>query len=80
MIGDIACLGICIIDPETGICEGCGRGPEDVSPIAAAKPAHQAGAAPATSHSALLAAHQKHHQHPFPLPPQVVREAVIPCD
>jgi predicted Fe-S protein YdhL (DUF1289 family) len=78
MIGDIACLGICIIDPETGICEGCGRGPEDVSPIATAKPArHEANA---TSHSALVAAHQHHHQHPYPLPPQVLREAATPCD
>lgn len=76
MIGDIACLGICIIDPETGICGGCGRGPEDVSPLAAAKSARHNGAASATSHAALVAA----HQHPYPLPPQVLREAATPCD
>lgn len=75
MIGDIACLGICIIDPETGICEGCGRGPDEVSAVAATKSARLDGAAVA-SHTAIVAA----HQHPYPLPPQVVREAAVPCD
>jgi predicted Fe-S protein YdhL (DUF1289 family) len=38
MIGDIACLGICIVDPDTGICQGCGRGPEEISGVPVAVP------------------------------------------
>ena len=28
---DIQCLGICIIDNDTGACLGCGRLPEEIS-------------------------------------------------
>ena len=28
---DIVCIGVCINDPETGVCLGCGRQPEAVS-------------------------------------------------
>lgn len=78
MIGDIACLGICIVDPETGICQGCGRGPEDVSwtAVAAVSDASPIG---------VLAAHEKPEVTPlsaaqYPLPPQVAHELENPGD
>lgn len=71
MIGDIACLGICIVDPATGICQGCGRGPEEVSGVAAA--------------ASEIGAYKKIEPMPLseskpPLPPQVAREAENPSD
>lgn len=44
MSADLQCLGVCIIDPDTGACLGCGRLPEEISgvpqppPPIAAKP------------------------------------------
>lgn len=75
MIGDIACLGICIVDPDTGICQGCGRGPEDVS-VAAASEAGSLGVLAASKNSAAtpLSAVQ------YPLPPQVTDQLENPGD
>lgn len=65
MIGDIACLGICIVDPDTGVCQGCGRGPEEISgvptPNLSDEDRKKIGAMP-------LSAVQ------YPLPPQVAEE------
>lgn len=27
------CIGVCITDPESGICQGCGRPPEPVKTV-----------------------------------------------
>lgn len=74
MIGDIACLGICIVDPETGICQGCGRGPEEVSGVAAEQggigACNKIAAAPLSAENPVR----------YPLPPQVAREAANPTD
>jgi hypothetical protein len=77
MIGDIACLGICIVDPETGICQGCGRGPEEIS-----APAVAGGNG---SSVGVLAGHHKPESTPlsavqYPLPPQVARQLQNPSD
>ena len=62
---DIVCIGVCIVDPETGICMGCGRGPAVVSWNSETE--HKKSATP-------LSASQ------YPLPPQVAREAENPSD
>jgi predicted Fe-S protein YdhL (DUF1289 family) len=62
---DIVCIGVCITDPESGICMGCGRGPEVVS--------WGSETAPKRSAEPLSAAQ-------YPLPPQVAREAENPSD
>ncbi len=33
MSGDPGCLGMCMIDWDTGVCMGCGRGAEEISGI-----------------------------------------------
>jgi len=63
MIGDIACLGICIVDPDTGICQGCGRGPEEISGVPVAVPDDDTRK---NKQAMPLSAAQ------YPLPPQVV--------
>jgi hypothetical protein len=30
---DIQCVGVCIIDADTGVCMGCGRAPEEISGV-----------------------------------------------
>ena len=30
MSGDQQCVGVCIVDPQTGACMGCGRMPDDI--------------------------------------------------
>lgn len=30
MSNDAQCVGVCIIDPDTGACLGCGRLPEEI--------------------------------------------------
>jgi hypothetical protein len=42
MSNDAQCVGICLIDPDTGACLGCGRLPEEILGVpvpAAANPA-----------------------------------------
>ena len=41
MSNDAQCVGVCMIDPDTGACLGCGRLPEEIRgvPIAASAPA-----------------------------------------
>lgn len=33
MSNDVQCVGVCIIDPDTGACLGCGRLPEEISGV-----------------------------------------------
>lgn len=35
---DYICVGICRVDPESGICQGCGRPPPDETPTAPIEP------------------------------------------
>lgn len=35
---DYICVGICRVDPESGICQGCGRPPPDATPAADSEP------------------------------------------
>ena len=35
---DYICVGICRVDPESGICQGCGRPSFDEAPAAPAEP------------------------------------------
>lgn len=59
----IVCIGVCINDPETGVCLGCGRQPEAVSL------GHASGAARKNNDGTPLSAAQ------YPLPEQVADEA-----
>ena len=38
----VQCLGICIVDPDTGVCLGCGRTPEEISGVPLPRPAPEA--------------------------------------
>lgn len=37
-MSDPQCLGMCMIDPDTGVCLGCGRAPEEMSGVPVAPP------------------------------------------
>jgi hypothetical protein len=63
MSEDIACLGICIVDPDTGVCMGCGRGPEEISGV----PTPESTARKNPDESPLSASQ-------YPLPPQVANQ------
>lgn len=43
---DYPCIGVCLADPETGICIGCGRPPEPVVPRPSKRPELSPGAEP----------------------------------
>ncbi len=43
MSGDPGCLGLCMIDWDTGVCMGCGRGAEEISGIPTPAPARDSG-------------------------------------
>jgi hypothetical protein len=36
--GEFQCVGVCIIDPDTGACMGCGRVPEEISGVPQPQP------------------------------------------
>lgn len=38
MSADIQCVGVCIIDPDTGACLGCGRLPEEIAGVPQPQP------------------------------------------
>lgn len=40
-MSDSLCVGVCMIDWDSGVCLGCGRTPEEIDgvPVAAVKPA-----------------------------------------
>lgn len=59
MSGDVLCVGVCMIDWDTGVCLGCGRTAEEINgvPVSDALPAEM----PQTQRSAVEA----------PLPPNV---------
>lgn len=49
MSGDALCVGVCMIDQDTGVCLGCGRSAEEIDgvpvpPPAAPRPADEAPA------------------------------------
>ena len=71
MIGDIACLGICIVDPETGICQGCGRGPEEVTGVSDRT---TVGTDDCTCKKIATTPLSVEQAQSVPLPPQVVRQ------
>lgn len=33
MSDDTLCVGVCMVDPDTGVCLGCGRTPEEISGV-----------------------------------------------
>lgn len=33
MSNDVQCVGICMIDPDSGVCLGCGRLPEEIAGV-----------------------------------------------
>lgn len=39
MSNDTLCVGVCLIDADTGVCLGCGRTPEEISGVPVAPPA-----------------------------------------
>jgi hypothetical protein len=45
MSRDAQCVGICMIDPDTGACLGCGRLPEEIAGIPLTPPASESPAA-----------------------------------
>ena len=48
MSGDALCVGVCMIDWDTGVCLGCGRTAEEIEgvPVVAPAPAPAAGGTP----------------------------------
>ena len=32
-MNDPQCIGVCVVDPDTGACLGCGRLPEEISGV-----------------------------------------------
>lgn len=74
MSTDIVCIGVCINDPDTGTCLGCGRGPVEVSGVAAG--ATDAAGNPSGHPTGIPVGHKKSGTTPlsaaqYPLPPQV---------
>ena len=67
MSDDIMCIGVCIVDPDTGICQGCGRAPEEISWTPPDSTCKNNEATPLSVSK-------------VPLPPQVQREAQNPSD
>ena len=67
---DIVCIGVCINDPETGVCLGCGRQPEPVSGGSGGSGEARRKKNDATPLSAAQ----------YPLPPQVANELDTPSD
>lgn len=58
-MSDPQCVGVCLIDPDTGACMGCGRLPEEISGVP--------NPAPTTSRKTAAAP-------PPPLPPQIAAQ------
>lgn len=46
MSSDTLCVGVCMIDADTGVCLGCGRTPEEISGVPVAPPPVAAPATP----------------------------------
>ncbi|MCK2095910.1 DUF1289 domain-containing protein [Thauera aromatica] len=46
MSGDALCVGVCMIDWDTGVCLGCGRTAEEIEGVPVVAPAPAAGGAP----------------------------------
>lgn len=63
-MSDALCVGVCMIDPDTGSCMGCGRLPEEISGV------------PSGAHSAPT----REKPTTAPLPPQVAAAAADPLD
>lgn len=43
-MSDPQCLGMCMIDPDSGVCLGCGRAPEEISGVPVTSPHSEADA------------------------------------
>ena len=72
----IVCIGVCINDPDTGVCLGCGRRPE---------PVIGRDAESASASGAVPGARKKNPATPlsagqYPLPPQVAEAAALSND
>jgi uncharacterized protein len=63
-VNDVLCVGVCMIDPDTGACLGCGRLPEEIDGI----PVRRSDAGPAAD------------SHRAGLPPAVAAAAAEPTD
>ncbi len=46
MSGDALCVGVCMIDWDTGVCLGCGRTAEEIEGVPVVAPAPAAGGTP----------------------------------
>ena len=56
-MSDSQCLGVCMIDPDTGACLGCGRLPEEIAGVPTMAPSRdKPGAAPLPPQVAAAAA------------------------
>ena len=73
-MSDEVCIGVCIIDPQTGACMGCGRMPDEV-----VESTTRDAASPSTCPTGISVGHKKIDTAP-PLPPQVAAEAQNPSD
>ena len=88
---DIVCIGVCINDPETGVCLGCGRQPEAVSG-GGGEARHATGklhgdltGALSDRPAGIFSGHKKNDGTPlsaaeYPLPPQLTQELDTPSD
>lgn len=49
-MSETLCVGVCMIDWDSGVCLGCGRTPEEIDGVPQAKPSPEAsGHAPAST-------------------------------
>lgn len=46
MSSDTLCVGVCMIDADTGVCLGCGRTPEEISGVPVVAPPAVPSASP----------------------------------
>ena len=46
MSGDALCVGVCMIDWDSGVCLGCGRTADEINGVPTPRPADEPNAAP----------------------------------
>lgn len=46
MSGDALCVGVCMIDWDSGVCMGCGRTADEINGVPTPPPADELNAAP----------------------------------
>jgi hypothetical protein len=59
MSGDALCVGVCMIDWDSGVCLGCGRTADEINGVPVAPPPEPL---------------QPAAEHPVPLPPNVAAQ------